>query len=346
VFLGKEISMTATVATDLQAYKVQQLSLWNVFALLYILLGYFGGVTLLCLSSFWLNGLGTLLLTHGLICSAYLAHDCMHSAVGKGRRLNALFGNAMLWINGGCYYGFDRLALQHIAHHVQRVDTFTFDIVATIAQQPRWIRQGILALEWCYFPIVSFWGRWRAFKVTIRASDRPQQRYFAIAFLLVRGTLFICLGILSSKALLLYGLSYLGMITALRWMDAFQHTYEAFPYGTKLPKRDRQNEQANTFSNLLSRQYARLNLLFLNFGYHNAHHAFMMCPWYHLPDLDRALHQTDETRYISFRQQVFLYHRFRVTRFLKGQGGASIKDGTLSFDSFYGAADVSFLTLY
>lgn len=338
--------MIAPAAINLQTYKVQQFSLWNAFALLYVILGYTGGVTLLCLSSLWLNGLGTVLLTHGLICSAYLAHDCMHGTVSKGRRLNVLFGNAMLWVNGGCYYGFEQLTLQHIAHHVQRVDSFTFDIVAAIAQQPRSIQQGILALEWCYFPIVSFWGRWHAFKATLSASARPQQRYFSIAFLLLRGTLFICLGILSSKALLLYGLSYLGMITALRWMDAFQHTYEAFPAGTKLPKRDRQHEQANTFSNLLSRQHVGLNLLFLNFGYHNAHHAFMMCPWYRLPDLDRALPQSDETRYIPLRQQLLLYHRFRITRFLKGQGSASIEDGKLSFDSFYGAADVSFLTLY
>lgn len=337
--------MIANAAVDLQSYKAQQISSWNIVALTYIVLGYAAGISLVCLSSLWLNGVGVLLLTHTLVCSGYLAHDCMHSAVGKGRQLNRLFGNIMIWINGGCYYGFEQLSLQHIAHHVQRVDSFTFDIVAEIAQLPRLIRQGILALEWLYFPIVSFWARWRSLKATLK-NDRPRHSYIAIAFLLVRGTLFIGLGIFSLKSLLLYGLSYLGMITALRWMDAFQHTYEAFPYGTTLPKRDRQYEQDNTFSNLVSRRYTVLNLLFLNFGYHNAHHAVMTCPWYQLPELDRQLPQSDPTCYIPLRQQLSLYHRHRITRLLKGQGSPSLEAGALSFEPFYGAGDVSFLTLY
>jgi fatty acid desaturase len=338
--------MTATIAVDFQTYKVQQISVWNIFALLYVVLGYAAGVALLCLSSLWLNGLGILLTAHALICSAYVAHDCMHGTVAKGRRLNALFGNAMLWINGGCYYGFDQLTLQHIAHHVQRVDSFTFNIVAEITQLPRLIRQGILVMEWCYFPVVSFWARWRSLKETLKNSAPPRQRCFAVAFLIVRGTLFINLGLFSFKALLLYCLSYLCMITALRWMDAFQHTYEAFPVGIRLPKRDQYYEQANTFSNLLSQKYVGLNLLLLNFGYHNAHHTVMTCPWYQLPDLDRALPQQDKSHYIPLLQQLSLYHCFRITRFLEGQGSPSIIEGGLSFHSFYGAADVSFITLY
>jgi fatty acid desaturase len=338
--------MIAARNLDFQTYKVQQFSLWNTFALSYVVFGYTAGIVLCCLSSFWFNGLGVLLTAHALVCSAYLTHDCMHSAVGKGRQINAVFGNVMLWINGGCYYGFEQLALQHIAHHVQRVDSFTFDIVAEIAQQPKVIQRCIFALEWCYFPVVSFWARWRSFRTAISQSAQAQLRFWPIAILCVRAALFIGLGLLSAKALLLYSLSYVGMITMLRWMDAFQHTYEAFPAGTKLPKRDYQYEQANTFSNLISRQYPGLNLLFLNFGYHNAHHACMKCPWYRLPELDQTFSQADERRYIPLSELLRLYHRHRVTRLQLGQGSPSSVEGELVFDSFYGAGDVSFLTLY
>jgi fatty acid desaturase len=338
--------MTATINTDLQTYKVQQLSIWNAAALLYILLGYFGGITLLCLSSFWLNGLGTLLLTHGLVCSAYLAHDCMHSAVGKGRRLNVLFGNAMLWINGGCYYGFDRLALQHIAHHVQRVDSFTFDMVAAIAQQPRIIRQGILVLEWCYFPIVSFWARWRSLLTPFWDPAKRKEIPRIASLLLIRGTLYIILGIASLKALILYFLAYIAMITVLRWMDAFQHTYEAFPPKSSLPKRDRDYEQAHTFSPLLSSHFPWLNMLVLNFGYHNAHHALMTASWHHLPEIHAQFFLDSDRQTISLTQQLANYHRFRLKRLLFGQGEAVDQDGNFSLEHFFGAVDVSFLMLY
>ena len=137
------------------------------------------------------------------------------------------------------------------------------------------------------------------------------------------------------------------MITFLRLMDAFQHTYEAFPSGTKLPKRDYNHEQANTFSNLISCRYPWLNLLFLNFGYHNAHHANMQCPWYRLQELDRELFKNNpQQQHIPISKQLINYHKFRITRLLEGQGKVLKEQTKQSFEKFYGAVDVSFLTLY
>ncbi len=45
------------------------------------------------------------------------------------------------------------------------------------------------------------------------------------------------------------------MITVLRFMDAFQHTYEVFEVGSALPDRNRAYEQENTFTTLISRRY-------------------------------------------------------------------------------------------
>ena len=336
-----------TIATptslNIRSYVSKQKAFWNEIAITYTFLGYIGGIALLFVTDIWLNILGTVFLTHSLIYSAYLSHEFMHGTIFKDRRRNVIFGQLMVWLNGGCYYGLQALTLQHIAHHVDRVDVFTFDISAAIQKLATPIRRTIFALEWCYFPIVSFWSRWQAISKQWQNSEQTKRitGIFAIRF-----TAFILLGIISFKALLLYFLSYVGMIIVLRWVDAFQHTYEAFPVGTSLPKRDRDHEQLHTYSNLISRRYPWLNLLLLNFGYHNAHHAVMKCPWHSIPELDMELSQNKTVNYISLSQQLANYHRYRVTRLVTGQGNATGEMGNRNYEQFYGAVDVSFITLY
>lgn len=338
--------VTTTASVDIQTYLHRQKPLWNAIAILYTFLGYAGGIAIFLLPNGWLNALGVVLLTHSLIYSAYLSHEFMHGTIFKSRRWNVILGKAMLWLNGGCYYGFQALTNQHIAHHIERVDVFTFDIPAAIQQQPRLIRHGIVALEWLYFPIVSFWSRWRSITAPWWNPERRDEQARTTMVIAIRGVMFTFLGLTSLKALLLYLLSYIGMIAVLRWMDAFQHTYEAFPPGTILPKRDRAHEQANTFSNLLSRRYRWLNLLLLNFGYHNAHHAVMKCPWHSLHELECELFKGNEAQYISLSQQLINYHRFRITRLFAGQGQAVDEHKNPCLEKFYGAVDVSFLMLY
>jgi fatty acid desaturase len=334
------------VLFEARSYLDQHKLIWNTSAIAYTYLGYVLGIVSINLSNICLNLLGLILLSHSLVYSAYLSHEFMHGTIFKERHWNKIFGTAMLWLNGGCYYGFDALTLQHIAHHVNRVDVFTFDIPAAIRQQPHLIRQIIIILEWFYFPIVSFWSRWRSIFVLWQNGKHQKERARLISILLLRATLFVLLGLISLKAILFYFLSYVIMITILRWMDAFQHTYEAFSPGIPLPKRSNAEEQSNTYSNLLSRRYPWLNLLFLNFGYHNAHHALMKCPWHSLPKLDREISLVNNFNYIPFSKQLINYHRFRITRLLEGQGQTVDRQGSQTYDRFYGAADVSFLTLY
>lgn len=176
--------------------------------------------------------------------------------------------------------------------------------------------------------------------------QRRDERLRATTLLAVRGLLFILLGLLSIKALALYCLAYIGMIIALRFMDAFQHTYEVFPIGSPLPKRDRAYEQANTFTNVISRRYWWLNLLLLNFGYHNAHHELMKCPWHSLHELDRALFTGQEVHYLTLPQLLANYHLFRVSRIFSGQGEAVDEQGDLDLNTFYGTVGVSFLVKF
>jgi fatty acid desaturase len=340
------VVITNLAPVDFHTYLHRQKPHWNAIAILYVFLGYFGGIALLILSNIGLNALGVVVLTYSLVISAYLSHEFMHGNIFKGRYANTVFGTVMLWLNGGCYYGFKALTMQHIAHHVDRVDVLTFDIAAAMQRQPRLIRQSIAVLEWLYFPIVAFWSRWRFITAPWWNPERRDDQARIAIITAIRAGLFTLMGLTSLKALLLYFLCYIGMITVLRWTDAFQHTYEAVPPGTPLPKRNRDHEQANTFSTLLSRRYTWLNLLFLNFGYHNAHHAVMRCPWHSLHELDEEFSQYNDNQcYISLSQQLINYHQFRVARLFAGQGLA-VDEWENSTENYYGAVDVSFITLY
>ena len=111
---------------------------------------------------------------------------------------------------------------------------------------------------------------------------------------------------------------YLLMMHVLRFMDALQHDYPynptLFDAGEAPRKGDRDWEQEHTFSVPISVKYPWLNLLTLNFGYHNAHHADMNVPFYRLPRLHEEMTGNDPARVIPFSSQLRLYHRNRVLR--------------------------------
>jgi fatty acid desaturase len=155
----------------------------------------------------------------------------------------------------------------------------------------------------------------------------------------------------SIKAWLLYLLAYGIMLTALRFADAFQHTYDVFLESTLAQSdgkiadgklRDRAYEQANTFSNLTSLQYPWFNLMFLNFPYHNAHHEKPVAPWFQLPQLHQQLFgDSNVLPVIPMSKLLLAYHRHRVTRLQSDDYGVLTND---SANAFIGAAGVSFLT--
>ena len=334
-----------TTTTINPNHYLQPKLLWNVASISYALLGYLGGISLIILDSFWLNTLGVILLTHSLVISAYLAHEFMHGSMFTSKQSNAIAGNLMLWINGGCYATFSDLMRLHIAHHVNRVDFCRFDLETFVTSLPTPVRSLLLGLEWCYFPALAFLSRFRAMFAPFYLGDRQHERLRVSLIFLIRSTLFAVLGWISLKALVLYFVAYISMINILRFVDAFQHTYEVYAVGSDLPKRDRAHEQANTFSNIISQRYSWLNVLLLNFGYHNAHHELMKCPWYSLPELDKELYTGDEIHYITLPELIGNYHRFRLSRIYSGQGSAVDEQGNRQLETFYGGTEVSFLVL-
>jgi fatty acid desaturase len=156
------------------------------------------------------------------------------------------------------------------------------------------------------------------------------------------------LGLWSLKALCLYLLSAGLMLQVLNFFDAFHHTFEQFfveaDQPVPLQGRDRAYEQDNTYSNLISIRLPWLNLLTLNFSYHNAHHQRASVPWYRLPAYHRSLYGERSSAVMPLSALLRTWHRNRVRRVSGDESGAPAGGGARAED-FIGAHGVSFLTV-
>ncbi len=248
----------------------------NLLACGYTVLGWPLGVWLLTRAESGCNVIGLLLTTHSLTCSAYLLHDCIHRAVFAGESDNDRFGVLLGWINGACLGSYAQLKRMHLRHHSDRLDVVSIDYRAALNRGPGWCRSCILLLEWAYVPAVELLMRALVAAVPFRRGTRSE-RLRVLWVGAARLAFFAGLAWVSVKAVLLYAMAYLLFLSVLRFFDTFQHTYEvdtsSVPHTPAAPRRDLRYEYENTYSNLLSRRWPWLNLLVLNFPYHNAHHT-------------------------------------------------------------------------
>jgi fatty acid desaturase len=209
------------------------------------------------------------------------------------------------------------------------------------------LRGALLALEWAYVPTVELIMRCMIIAKPFKQGSAAE-RVRMVLLLSVRIVFFAALAIYSPRAVLLYALAYLMFVGVLRFMDAFQHTYDVFA-STSLesapadPKRDLRYEYENTYSNLIGERFWWLNLLVLNFPYHNAHHVRPGLPWYKLRTLHRSLYGEKDRQVIACSELIGSYHRHRVARVLADDYGSVASEGKRA-DSFLGAVGVSFLT--
>lgn len=322
---------------------IRPAQLKNVVAIAYTLSIYSFGVVLIMLQPWQLNILGVILLIHAFLLTATLTHEFIHGNIFKDRRWNTFLGQVSTHLNGACYASWDALVEHHFNHHLYHADFVRFDILKYLNTINPLLHLVYIALEWLYFPIFEFEMRWR---VILAPFFEPAKRSLTgrtIALMLYRTAAFALLAWVSWKGLLLYFLAYISFVNIMRFADAFHHTYEYAIMGQALPKRDRIYEQEHTFSNLVSTKYPWLNLLFLNFGYHNAHHHNMSVPWHELPELHQKLYREKGGGLLPLPQLVKNYHRFRLYRLFSGQGDAVLQEGA-GLDSFTGGVAVSFLT--
>ena len=319
----------------------------HILAISYALLGWVTGIWLLLRPQYALNAAGVLLTAHALVYSAYLIHECAHHCVFAGAAANDRLGILLSWVNGACIADYGRLKKKHLRHHSDRLDVVTFDYRAALAAAPGWARRSVLALEWAYVPAVELLMRAMVVVAPFKYGTVSERIRVIIVMALHLGA-FVWLARESPKALLLYALAYLIFLTVLRFMDAFQHTYEVFPSHSLAPappdpRRNRRYEYENTYSNLLAVRAGWLNLLVLNFGYHNAHHARTGTPWYRLPDLHDSLYGCEDPQLLPLQDLLRNFHRHRVSRVLACDYGTVSESGSRA-SGFIGAVGVSFLT--
>jgi len=330
-------------------YRYHDALLPNSAAIAYAVGGYALGVVLLCSHTGWIAAAGVVLLAHAMIIGAYLLHDAAHLAIFRTPQANARLGTVMAWLTGACYAPFSALRHKHMRHHVDRADIVTFDAKAFLLTLPLSLRRVIVLLEWLYVPAIELVMHGYVMVMPFLHAEHRTQRRRVVLVALIRVALFGALGWLSPKALLLYMVAWFICLTALRFADAYQHTYDAFAVlegDVAIPDdkvRDRAYEQRNTYSNFVSVKFPALNLLLLNFSYHNAHHDRPIEPWYRLPRAHRQLYGDDDSQVIPMSRLLRGFHRHRVTRLLSADYG-SMDVTRKQVDAFYGAVGVSFLT--
>lgn len=319
----------------------------SLLVITYTLAGWPAGIWMLTRPEFYLNALGVLLTAHALVYSAYLIHDCAHNALFASRSGNDRLGVLMSWINGACLADYSRLRQKHLRHHSDRLDVLTFDYRGALQRSPAWLRRAVLCLEWAYVPAVELVMRGMVIATPFSHGTR-RERVRLVCCAAVRIAFFVALGLAAPKAVLLYALAYALFLTTLRFMDAFQHTYEVYvsrslDAAAPDPRRDLRYEYENTYSNLLTERWAWLNVLVMNFPYHNAHHVRPGVPWHRLPALHRSLYGPQDRQVITCRELLSSYHRHRVARILAADYGLVAPSGD-RVSGFLGAVGVSFLT--
>lgn len=318
----------------------------NTLAIAFATLGWAAGVYLLTLETLGSALVGIPLLAAALVVGAYLVHDCAHSTLFRRPADNARLGTLLCWVVGACYAGYDAIRDKHLIHHASRIDNVTVDYRPILRARP-WLRRTVQALEWAYVPAVDL-----LMHGLVMASpwlwERHRDRRGRMALMVaVRVAAFTALAAISLPAVLMYALGYMLFLHALRFFDAFQHTYELKVV------RDRGDlaghvtgskdyEEANTYSNPLSLRFPSINLICLNFVYHNVHHLRPSEPWYRLPALHAQRYGSLSAHTFSPRQAFKNYHRYRVARVIDDYGDEG--QGMGDPERFAGALGLSFLT--
>lgn len=326
-------------------------------AVAYALLAYAFGLAGLFAHHWVINIVATLLLAHGMTIAAYMIHECGHNTVFSSNQVNASLGHFLNWICGACYGTFEDIRYKHFRHHLDNDDAVWWEYAPFFQRHPlvyrltRW-------LEWLYIPAHELIMHGMMVFTAFLIPARRDQRRRNVVVILLRGGVFFTVLWLAPRAALLYLLAYVLMIHLLRLMDSTHHDYGPNPtlFVDHPPSRfgGRETEQEHTFSCPLSLRCEKLNWLVLNFGFHNAHHLRPTVPWYRLPAYDREKLGSDPRRYIPFRSQLKMYHRFRVCRVMHEGGPYDEQQSAMGQDYLeacravrnYGGNAVSFLTSF
>jgi len=307
----------------------------NSLALTYVALGYPISLWGLAVAGGLVWLLACLLLAHTLVIAAYLLHECIHNTIFKNSHHNERLGMILAWLTGAAYTPYAILQKKHLRHHADRVDVLAIDYRQFIQARPA-LQKFLTALQRYHLPAAEFISHYLALAAPFLLESRRQYRGYVLLVLCSRVLLFVLFAWITPAMLAGHLFAWIILITVLGFMDAFQHQYEVrlqLDDNRILREFDRDYEEAHTFSNLLSEKYPWLNLLVLNFCYHNVHHLKSGIPWYDLPTMHQQRYQDKPAPVIRLSTQLRNFHQHRIARL---QGNATTGKDT-------GAAGVSFL---
>lgn len=325
--------------------------LWpNLLAIFYILVAYVGGWLLLFSQSPWLFLPGVLALAHGMTIAAYLMHDCGHNSIFKEVKHNTWLGRVLNAISGSSYGTYEDMRYKHMRHHVDNCEPLSFDYRSWLNRHPL-IHRAVNTLEWLYIPAVELIMHGMQIAAPWVYEDKKEQRGRVLRVVALRFSLFALVIWLAPLAAVGYALAYILFLTVLRFMDNFQHNYEIYytlndPAFKPPRKGDAEYENSHTYSNLISSRWPALNLLVLNFCYHNAHHVKPTVNWYRLPALHEQLYGKACPQQLEFWPQLVSFHRHRVNRVLAEHYGSNDVVESLRERDGVGVNGLSFLTAF
>ena len=320
----------------------------QILAIVYLLIAYVTGLVMLLSQVIVVNVLGVLLFAHAMVIAAYLVHECAHNSIFKNNTYHRWLAEVLLWICGSSYSHYEDIRHKHMRHHTDRADLVSFDYRPQVANHP-FLLKLISLLEWFYIPAMEIIMHALVIILPFIKKNRHHRCSRVLIVLILRILFFYQLASISVLILLFYPISYMVFLTVMRFMDVHQHTYELFETldrkrGEEAKKYDGAFEQKNTYSNLLSIRYPWLNLLVLNFPYHNAHHEQPVRPWYRLPSLHKQLYGDDQQQVLDFWSLIKSYHRYRVQRIINEDTiNLPVKNNQ---KNFIGVDGVSFLTAH
>ena len=326
-------------------------SLWpNALAISYILLAYIGGWWALFQEQPMLFLPGVLAVAHGMVIAAYLMHDCGHNSLFLNTTHNTRLGRWLNMICGSNYGTYEDMRYKHMRHHVDNCEPVTFDYRSWLTRHPV-VNRVVQVLEWAYIPAVELIMHALQVIAPFVYADKRNQRWRVIRVAAVRWSLFALIAWFFPAAAAGYALAYLIFLTVLRFMDNFQHNYEIYYRlndSTFVPPRkgDTTYEQTHTYTNLLSWRWPWLNLLVLNFCYHNAHHDKPTLSWHRLPALHRQLYPQACPQQLSFWPQLVSFHRCRMERVMSAHYGEEDVPVQLASGHAVGVNALSFLTAF
>ncbi|HEX8700818.1 MAG TPA: fatty acid desaturase [Myxococcaceae bacterium] len=288
--------------------------------------------------------LGVLLLAHTVAWCGLLSHDAMHNAIFRSRRMNHLSGAWLTWISGACYFPFELLRDQHLEHHRYHVGVDGFSVTRWLKQQSRLVRALVIAAEWAYIPVLTVLINIRSRALPLYDPANHYLRGRVLRVFCVRVSALVLMAWIQPWAPLLYLASHFVMIHFMRLYDCFHHTFDVYPRGAK-PTFPDEYLQENTYSSLFSRKRAWLNWVFLNYGYHNAHHEKPHVPWHALPALDAAMFGESEAHCLVGRNLFWTYHHHRLNRIHTDLGRPRVENGRLNTQEYWGIImNITFLS--